>query len=158
MLHAAAMLAGFFALCLLFTGRASAAEDFALALAVALASVAAATMLGGVRKNPFSSAPQFLILITSRLGPQISGALATIRAALAADVTLQPALVSMRTNTASAFAKAAMIDMASAAPGAVVVESDADGVLVHVTDEAATGEKDLAALERRMAALLGARR
>jgi multisubunit Na+/H+ antiporter MnhE subunit len=157
MLHAAAMLAGLFVLCLLFMGRWNAPEDFAPAFAIALACAGAALLLGGVRRNPFSNAPQFLILIVSRAGVLVRGALATIRAALAADVTLQPALVRVRTS-ASSLAKTAMIDLASAAPGVVAVDSDADGVLVHVTTESAVGEAELAALERSTAAMLGERR
>jgi len=154
MLHAAAMFAGIFIVCLLLTARTGGVEDYAVAGAIALACVGVAFLLGGVRRNPFSSAPQLLILVFARMGAQLRGALATIRAALAADVTLQPALVRVRT-TAGPFAKAAMIDLASAAPGAFVVDSDAEGVLLHVTDESAIGESELSALERRAASLLG---
>jgi multisubunit Na+/H+ antiporter MnhE subunit len=158
MLHAAAMLAGLFILCLAFLGRGSTAEDIAVAFAIALACVSVATLLGGVRKNPFSNAPQFLVLIFSRAGAQVSGALSTIRSALAADVTLQPALVRVRSTLSGPFVRAAMIDLASAAPGAVVVDSDAEGLLAHVTDEAGIGDADFAGLERRTASLLGAGR
>jgi hypothetical protein len=85
----------------------------------------------------------------------MAGALATMRAALAADVTLQPALVRVRTNVAGAYAKAAMINLASAAPGAVIVDSDSEGVLAHVTHEEAIGETELGAVEQQAAAWLG---
>src|SRR5262245_54251158 len=122
MLHAAAMLAGLFLLSLLFTARGGALEDIALVFAVALASLGVAVLFGGVGRNPFASAPQFLALIARRASAQFAGALATMRAALAADVTLQPALVRVRTNVAGPHAKAAMISLVSAAPGAVIVD------------------------------------
>jgi hypothetical protein len=47
--------------------------------------------------------------------------------------------------------------MISAVPGAVVVESDADGLLVHVIDEDAIAAEDLTRLETRVLAALGDR-
>lgn len=156
MLHAAAMLFGLFALGLAVTQGWASQEEAALVLVAAIVSVGAAFWLGGVRKNPFSTAPQFLVLIASRSGAVVRGALSTIRAALAADVTLRPALVSVRGEAAGA-AKAAASDLISAVPGSVVVETDGDGMLVHVMNEDATGSAEFTALQGRVAAMLGAR-
>jgi multisubunit Na+/H+ antiporter MnhE subunit len=155
MLHAAAMLAGLFLLSLLITARTGELNDVVLAAAIAVASLGVAALFGGVGRNPFASAPQFVVLIAQRASAQVAGALATMRAALAADVTLQPALVRVRTSVASSYAKAAMVGLASAAPGALVVDSDAEGVLVHVTNEESIGEEELGAIERQTAAWLG---
>jgi multisubunit Na+/H+ antiporter MnhE subunit len=135
MLHAAAMLAGLFALGLLITQGWVSRDQAVLVFVAALVSVGAALWLGGVRKSPFSTAPQFLMLIVSRFGAVVRGALSTIRAALAADVTLRPALVSVRADAAGPAAKAAAADLISAVPGSVVVESDSEGMLVHVINE-----------------------
>jgi len=63
----------------------------AIFFGAALASTGAAMWLGGIRKNAFSTTPQFVVLIASRAGDAVRGALSTTRAALAADVTLKPA-------------------------------------------------------------------
>jgi multisubunit Na+/H+ antiporter MnhE subunit len=138
MLHAAAMLAGLFVLGLLITQGWSSRDE-------------------AVRKSPFSTAPQFLLLIFSRSGAVLHGALSTIRAALAADVRLKPALVRVRSEAIGAAAKAAAADLISAAPGSIVVETDSEGTLVHVMNEDAADSSVFAAVQSRAAALLGAR-
>ena len=155
MLHAAAMLTGLFILWLLLTQRWSEPADIALAVFAALIGVAATARLGGLgRGGPFTHAPQLLALTIGRAGEIVSGALACIRAAIAADVTLKPALVRVKTRAASAFARAALSDLISAAPGAVVVETSARDLLVHVIDEDATDAALLAGLEARVLAAL----
>lgn len=158
MLHAAAMVAGLFVIGFVIAQGWAERDGAALVFAAALASVAAAMRLGGLRKNPFSSGPQFLMLLFGRADAVIRGALSTIRAALAADVTLRPALVRVRTDTADGFAQAAAANLISAAPGSVVVETDRDGMLVHVINEAATESDALAGTHQRAARLLGAGR
>ncbi|HET9230953.1 MAG TPA: Na+/H+ antiporter subunit E [Vitreimonas sp.] len=157
MLHAAAMLAGLFALGLLLTLGWASSDQALLVFGAALASAGAAMWLGGIRKNAFSTAPQFIVLIASRALDVVRASLTTIRAALAADVTLKPALVSVHAETAGPFARAAAADLISAVPGSVVVETESDGVLVHVMNEDAMDSATFTALQRRTAALLGAR-
>jgi multisubunit Na+/H+ antiporter MnhE subunit len=157
MLHAAAMLAGLSALGLLLTQGWVSQDQALLAFGAALASTGVAMWLGGIRKTAFSTAPQFIVLIASRAGDGVRGALSTIRAALAADVTLRPALVSVHAETTGPFVKAAAADLISAAPGSVVVETDGEGMLVHVMNEDATDTAVFTALQRRVAAMLGAR-
>jgi multisubunit Na+/H+ antiporter MnhE subunit len=155
MLHAAAMLAGLFLLGLVATEGWGSREQAALVVAIALASTAAAMRLGGVRKTPFSTAPQFAVLLAGRAGAVMRGAFSTIRAALSADVTLKPALVRARVDDAGAFVKAAAADAITAAPGSIVVESDGDGLLVHVLDEDALDSASFVSVHRRATALLG---
>ncbi|HYD73754.1 MAG TPA: Na+/H+ antiporter subunit E [Candidatus Binatia bacterium] len=157
MLHAAAMLAGLFALGLLLTQGWASRDQVLLAFGAALASAGAAMWLGGIRKNAFSTAPQFVVLIASRAVDAVRAALSTIRAALAADVTLKPTLVSVHAETTGTFAKAAAADLISAMPGSVVVETESDGMLVHVMNEDEMDAATFTALQRRTAALLGAR-
>src|SRR6185295_11951179 len=95
-------------------------------------STGVALWLGGTRKTAFSVAPHFIVLIFSRTGAIVRGGLSTIRAALAADVTLKPALVSVRSDAGGSGAKAAAADLISAVPGSVVVATDGEGMLVHV--------------------------
>jgi multisubunit Na+/H+ antiporter MnhE subunit len=155
MLHAAAMVAGLFVIGFVMAQGWTSRDGALLVLAAALASVAVAMRLGGVRKNPFSSAPQLLMLIGARAQAVMRGALSTIRAALAADVTLKPALVRARTGAADGFAQAAAADIISAAPGSVVVETDREGMLVHVINEDTVDSDTLANTHQRAARLLG---
>lgn len=155
MLHAAAMLIGLFVVWLLLTQQWNGAQDFAIAGAAALACVLLSARLGGFgRGSAFSHAPQLLILALSRLGAVFGGALATICAALAADVSLRPALVRVKTRATSDFSRAALADMIGAAPGAVVVEADAEGLLVHVLDEESIDAVNLGQLEARVVGAL----
>jgi len=155
MLHAAAMLSGIFLLWLLLTQRWATPMDFALAGAAALVCVGAGLMLGGVRDTPFSRAPQAIFLGASRIGAVFSGALSTLRAALAADVSVKPALVRLKLQTSAGPARAAFAEAISAAPGVVVVDSDADGVLAHVINEDDVDAADLGVVEARVAAMYG---
>jgi multisubunit Na+/H+ antiporter MnhE subunit len=157
MLHAAAMLAGFFALGVLLTQGWESQDQLLLMFGAALASTGAAMWLGGIRKNAFSTAPPLVVLIASRTGDVVRGALSTIRAALAADVTLKPALVSVHAEMTESFAKAAAADLISAVPGSVIVETDTDGMLVHVTNEDAMDSAVFTALQRRATSMLGVR-
>jgi len=158
MLHAAAMVAGLFVIGFVFAQGWASRDAAALALAAALASAALAARLGGVRRNPFSSAPQFAAQLLSRIGAVMRRSLSVVRAALAADIALKPALVRVRSDGADGFALAAAADAISAAPGSVVVETDRDGLLVHVIDEDAVSAEALAATHRRVAHRLERRR
>jgi multisubunit Na+/H+ antiporter MnhE subunit len=80
-----------------------------------------------------------------------------VRAAVAADVTVKPALVRIKTRSAEPFAAAAVADLISAVPGMVVVETDDDGLLVHVINEDKVDAADLGALEAGVLASLQAR-
>lgn len=151
MLHAAAMLAGLAIIWLIGAPHAHFSQDVVFAGTAVVCSVAIAARLGGVSPNAFASAPQFVLLSISRFGAVLRGALSTMRAALAADVTVKPALVRMRTRATTPFGIAAFADMISAAPGAVVVETDDDGLLVHVIDEDSVDGAALARLDAQVA-------
>jgi multisubunit Na+/H+ antiporter MnhE subunit len=158
MLHAAAMLSGIFLLWLLLTQRWATPTDFAFAAAAALACVSAGLVLGGVRDTPFARAPQVLLLTLSRAGAVFSGALSTLRAALAADVSVKPALVRLKLQASAEAVRSAFSETISAAPGVVVVDSDADGVLAHVIDEDAVDAADLGVVEARVVSMYGGAR
>lgn len=154
MLHAAAMLTGLFLLGVLFAGRGF-APDLLIALGgIALACVVISARFGGIARAAFG-APQLGWLALTRTGAVLRGALTTVRAAIAADVTLNPALVRIRTRAADPFAKAALAELMSAAPGVVVVEADVDSALVHVNDEDGVDAADIGALEARVIGALG---
>lgn len=154
MLHAAAMLIGLFSIALLLLQRWS-ATDIAAIAAVALASTIVAVRLGGWARTPFSAAPQFIVLTGSRLSAALAGAFKIVRAAVAADVTLQPALVRVKTRSSNRNTQAALVGLISIAPGMLAVENDEDGVLVHVTDEAEAERGDLPRVEGRVIGILG---
>ena len=153
MLHAAAMLTGLCMLWLLFTQHWNPPADAAIAAGAALTAATAAARLGGIG-GAFARAPQTLLLALSRSGEVLSGAAATIRAAIAADIKLKPALVRVKTR-AGAAAKAVFADMINAVPGIVVVETDAEGMLAHVLNEDSMDVADLSRLETRVLNALG---
>jgi multisubunit Na+/H+ antiporter MnhE subunit len=157
MLHAAAMLAGLFALALLMTQGWTSVTHAAAAFVIALATTAFALRFGGGARTPFSAAPQMLVLIASHAQRIARGAFAVVRAAAAADVTLKPALVRVRSAGADSFSRAAAVSLISAAPGSIVVEADAEGMLVHVIDEDAAESEAFTAIEAGAAALLSKR-
>lgn len=146
MLHAAAMLIGLFAVGMLAIGRWTAEAATLIGLA-SLACVLVSARLGLVGPNALSSGPQHVLLALGQAGAAVRGALTTIRAAVAADVTLKPALVRVKSRTQRNLAQAAFANLVSAASGRVVVDTDADGLLVHVNDEDAIDASELGAIE-----------
>lgn len=152
MLHAAALLTGLWALWLLFTQRWASGADLALGFAAALIGVLWAARFGGVA---FGWSPRLLLLNAGRAPSVIAGALSTLRDAIAADITLKPALVRVKPRPSSEDARAVLAGAISVAPGALVVEADAEGLLVHVLDEDAIDAAYLGALEARVLSALG---
>lgn len=146
MLHAAAMLFGFVVLWLLTTQHLSSVQDGVIAAVAAAVCTMLAWRLGGVG-GAFVRAPRAMYSTIARMGSVMGGAVSTIRAALAADVTLKPALVRIKTR-GRGDERAAFADLLSAAPGMVVVETDAEGFLAHVLDEDSVDPADLGRLER----------
>jgi multisubunit Na+/H+ antiporter MnhE subunit len=154
MLHAAAMLIGLIAFGLFALARGVSAETAVIAAGLGFACVLFAARFGGLGRTAFS-APQLIALAFGRAGAVMRGALSTMRAAIAADVTLKPALVRVKTRPTGAFAQAVFADLMSATPGVVVVEADADSMLVHVTDEDGVDAVEIGALEARVIGALG---
>lgn len=142
MLHAAAMF-----VCLALVAALLAPGQLWIIIAVAAASVSASAWLGGVSHTPLRlpmAAPQLL----TRLVANLAGAASVGRAALAADVSLKPALVRLRALSDSN-SLAMLAGMISAAPGANVVETDAEGFLVHVLNEDELDAERLGAVAER---------
>lgn len=150
------MLIGLALLWLLYAQRGLTSFDAALAVCAAVVCVLLTLRFGGVGRG-FSQAPARIGLGLARAGALVRGALSTMRAAVAADVTLSPALVRVKTRAVSPDARAAFADMISAPPGMVVVETDADGFLVHVIEEDAVDTADLGRLEARVLNTVGER-
>ena len=148
MLHAAAMLIGLSAIWLLATQQWHSLQQLGAAVAVAAACVAVSARFGGV-SSVFQSAPRLALLSFTRVGAVIVGGLVTLRAAAAADVTLTPALVRIKTRGATPAARASFASQLSTAPGMAVVETDVDGFLAHVLNEDAIDAAELGRLERR---------
>lgn len=146
MLHAAAMLFGLVILWMLVTQNVTSPQDWAIALAAAVACVAVGMRFGGV-SSAFSRAPRLLVLNASRLNAIVRGALTTLRAAASADVTIKPTLVRVRSRAQTVAERASFANMISATPGMAVVDTDADGLLVHVINEDEIDAVDLGRLE-----------
>ena len=159
MLHAAAMLIGLWAFWIAFTHGWVSAQDAALGGGVALACVLISARFGGLGRGGgvFAFAPHLVFLSLGRIGAVLGGAMATIRAGLAADVTLKPALVRVKLRPSSDFARAALANMFGAAPGGVMVEADAEGLLAHVLDEEGIDANDLGRFEARVTRALDGR-
>jgi multisubunit Na+/H+ antiporter MnhE subunit len=151
MLHAAAMLTGLFLIWLALTSRGFSLVELGVAAGVAFTCLLVAWRFGGVGRG-FARAPILIVLRGSRAGAVVRGAVQTVRAALAADVALKPALVRVKSRVTGQGARAALAEMISAAPGQVVVEADADGLLLHVNDEDGVDAAELGALEARVLA------
>jgi len=152
MLHAAAMLAGLSTIWLLLTQDWATPVDIVWAVGAALVCVLVGVRFGGLGKTgPFLRAPQTFLILLTRSGAVMRGALATVRAAIAADVTVKPALVRVKWRTPNVDERAAFAGLVSAAPGAVVVETELDGVLVHVTNEDAIDAEDFSRIEAQVA-------
>lgn len=154
MLHAAAMAGGLFVCWLTFTQRWSSPEDFGLAAVVAVVVTGLAARFGAVGRD-FAVAPLLGGLAAARAADVARGALRVLRAAAAADVTLKPALVRVKTRGGAQGARAAFVGALSGAPGAIAVDGDADSVLVHVLDEDAIDAAELGRLETRTIQLAG---
>src|SRR5262245_25899497 len=145
MLHAAAMLLGLCILWLLATQRFGSPADVAAAVAAGALCAALAARAFGVSRA-FARAPRTLFTVFSRAGAVLRGCLATMQAGLAADFGVKPALVRVRTRGRGP-ERAAFADMLSATPGMAVVETDPEGLLVHVMNEDAIDAADLGRLE-----------
>lgn len=152
MLHAAAMLTGISLLWLLVMQPGLSPQGLVGGICVGLACVALGARLGGVT-SAFARAPFLAIPALVRLGVVLQGAISTVRAAVAADIALKPALVRLKTRVKGMEATAALAAMISASPGMVAVETDAEGLLVHVIDEDAVDAADLGRLEDRVLAV-----
>ena len=87
MLHAAAMLIGLWAVWLAFTQGWTSTQDIAIGGGVALAVLVLSARFGGLGRGVgvFGFAPQLAFLALGRVGTVLSGAMATIRAGLAAE-------------------------------------------------------------------------
>jgi multisubunit Na+/H+ antiporter MnhE subunit len=134
MLHAAAMLVGLFVLAFLLTAPELDPNSVAAAAILSLTATVFALRFAGA--TPAFAETVAAVGGTARgAGSILRGALATIRRAAAADVMLRPALMRMRASGAGVGAQARLGKKIGAAPGAIVVEIDEEGLLAHVLDE-----------------------
>ncbi|MGE0596623.1 MAG: Na+/H+ antiporter subunit E [Hyphomonadaceae bacterium] len=150
MLHAAAMLTGLLLLWLMFAGVPATPEAWLVAGLACVAATALVRLWSG--RGFASAAPDGRALLSAMAQARGLGAgvLSTMRAALAADVTLRPALVRIKVRSESEGARAAMARIISATPGRAVVELDGDGLLAHVLQEEAIDAAELGTLEARV--------
>lgn len=151
MLHAAALLIGLFALGLLVT---QGAQPLAFVALCAVLCTLASLRLFGFGRSLFGAIAAVLSQVGGRVNAMMGGALQTLRAAAAADVTLKPALLQLKTRAGDELSLATLVGLISVAPGMVVVDVDSDGVLVHVIDEDGEAAADLTVMEARIAGAL----
>lgn len=146
MLHAISMGIAMSVLWLLLTQRWHAPEDIALAALVGAASVSIALRMGGATPA-FLRFPSVITASFARIGASMTGALSTLRAALAADVRLKPGLVRVKSVLAGADT-AAFAGMVTSVPGAAVIDTDDEGMFVHVLNEDDVDAAELGRLQR----------
>jgi multisubunit Na+/H+ antiporter MnhE subunit len=134
MLEAIALFLGTFVLWLLLQQ-----QFMALGIAAAVAASASVTLIAAQLARPgrgtFTRMPQLLLVQTTRAGAAFADTFAIVRAAIAADVRLKPALVRVRTRSSEPLGLATLANLIGASPGAVVIASDEEGLLVHVNQE-----------------------
>ncbi|MFZ2029341.1 MAG: Na+/H+ antiporter subunit E [Vitreimonas sp.] len=134
MLQAIALFSGMFGAWLLLEQRFTPAA-LVVALAAAIACVVLTARLPRLGRRTFTLMPKLAAVQFMRTGAAFSDAIRTVRAAIAADVRLRPALVRVRTRGGDALSVATLANWIGATPGAVVISIDSDGLLVHVNDE-----------------------
>jgi multisubunit Na+/H+ antiporter MnhE subunit len=141
----------------LLTQRFGAPQDFLFAALAALFSLWVGGRFARGTTPVFGIAPQLLLLGLSRARIVLGGAASTLRATLAADVSLTPGLARLKTRSADNDVRAELANLISATPGAVVVDTDGEGVLMHLLHEDAVDTEAYAELEAKAAAAFGAR-
>jgi multisubunit Na+/H+ antiporter MnhE subunit len=146
MVHAAATWIGLFVIGFLAMQGANAAL---LALGAALCVLVSMYALG-IERASLGSMLTALRGALGRAPAVLRGVVSTMRAAAAADVTLRPALVQVRTQAADDFSIGALAWAVSAAPGSVAVDASGDSVLVHVLEENDESAAKLSAIEARV--------
>ncbi|MEZ5995998.1 MAG: Na+/H+ antiporter subunit E [Hyphomonadaceae bacterium] len=149
MLQAATMLLALFGIWMVAAPQAGVAPSMAVAGAASVMSVLVALRFGGVG-GAFVRAPLGIAARVRGAGSAIRGVLATLRSALAADVTLAPALVKVKSENPIGPEGRAFASALASAPGFVVVEAGEDGILVHVLDEDRLDPVELGRIERRV--------
>jgi multisubunit Na+/H+ antiporter MnhE subunit len=107
----------------------------ASALAASVACVLVAARLPRLGRGTFTRMPRLAAAQAMQMGGAFADAFQIVRAAIAADVRLRPALVRVRTRTSEALGLATLANLIGASPGAVVIASDEEGLLVHVNQE-----------------------
>jgi hypothetical protein len=127
------MLLGLWIILLLLTLPATALGVAQAALGAALATAMA--LRAGGASRAFSRSARSVVGLLTRNGVVIGSAIATIRAALAADVTLSPGLVRIRVANEDGSDAEDVVAKIGAAPGFCVVSAERDSVLAHALNE-----------------------
>lgn len=147
MLHAAAMLCALIVLWMMNSQAWGSPQAWAVATGVSLLCVVVAARFGGA-SPAFARAPRIAWISLQRCAAVFSGALATIGRAVSADVTLKPALVRVKTRAGRPVERASFAHALTATPGMAVVETDSDGLLLHVMNEDRIDTVELGRLEQ----------
>ncbi len=147
MLHAVTMSFGLLVLWMLASQQWTSPQAWLIAGSASAACAMVAMRFGGI-SAAFSLLPRNSALALARAASVAGGVVTTIRSALSADVGLNPALIRIRTRVVRERERAAFAAVITSTPGLVVVETDAEGFLVHVLDESTVDENDLGRLER----------
>lgn len=134
MLHGAAMLVGLSLLWSVAVGAPNSVDKLAAASVAVIAALALSARFGGIGAAS-AATPGGLVWLLRR-GPALAAAtLGTLRVTLTEKTGLAPALMRVRPRDNAGAGWAMLAGRISAHSGMVVVETDADGLLVHVIDE-----------------------
>ena len=150
MLRAAAAFLGSLLIWLLLAQHVGSLADLAIAASAAACAVLIGAHFGGGASAGYARAPQLLMLGASRVTTVLAGVSSTARAALAGDIRLAPGLARLKTRGLDADARGDLATLISATPGNLVVEADAEGLLIHLIDEHEMDGGDLSGMEARV--------
>jgi multisubunit Na+/H+ antiporter MnhE subunit len=150
MIHALALLGGLVCLWLALAGGPANTELIYGGMAALSVVMLLSWRLGLIDAEaaPYPRALALARLMLAQAPHRIAQALRVARAALAADVTLSPALVRVRLTKQGETHAAAFGLAASAAPGMALVELEGETALLHVVREDDVDPDEVRALER----------
>lgn len=137
MLDATATFALAIGLWFAFSGAALSIDSLVRACVTgALAALAAWRLgaLGGCGRM-LLRAPRIATLAAQRSAAIVKGGIGVAAMALSRRMRMRPGLARVRAPTTDARARALFAQLAGAAPGTIVVEADASGLLLHALDE-----------------------
>jgi multisubunit Na+/H+ antiporter MnhE subunit len=134
MLHAAAMFLFFSALAAAVLSGAGSDALTWRPFAIAAICVLTSARFGGISPS-YGRFVQNARLRAAHAGASLAGAARCLRAALSADVAVNPALLRLRHRAGDQEGAAQLAAALGAAPGTVAVDADAESLLVHVIDE-----------------------
>ena len=131
--------------------------DKTLLIIFAVISVAATVALSGRMRiidregSPYPRFVQISLYLPWLMGEIFKANIRVLRACLASEVNINPALVKIRTRCQSDLARTIFANSITLTPGTVTVDIDGDMLLVHALFEDEAQPEDFEEMDRRVA-------